>query len=154
MLGTEDNEGGRVEMEYDAQGNLTVSRTKKASGQGPPALARWSDRARARHQGGEGGSRHSVSGLCLGRPWQPDHPHRPERQQAPDGDLCLINKVLGKWGATLAAIVVSIYLPGAGFWGAFGGFGSAVVSGFIAGGIGSGSFDGAVTALAALPGPA
>ena len=38
LISTEDNEGAETEFEYDAQGNLTLSRVKKASGAGPTAV--------------------------------------------------------------------------------------------------------------------
>ena len=52
-----------------------------------------------------------------------------------------INDLLGDF-APIVAIVVSIYLPGAAFWG--NAFWGAVGSGFIAGGIATGTVDGAV----------
>ena len=54
------------------------------------------------------------------------------------------NKLLGDF-APLASIAISIWLPGAGFWGDLvNGFTSVVVSGFLAGGVGSGTLDGAI----------
>ncbi|MCC6562266.1 MAG: hypothetical protein IT478_12980 [Xanthomonadales bacterium] len=50
-----------------------------------------------------------------------------------------------KYWRQIAAVVVSIFLPGAGFMiAAFGEFGAVVVAGFRSGGIGNGSLHGAM----------
>ncbi len=53
-----------------------------------------------------------------------------------------INKVLGDL-APIAAIAIGVFLPGAQFLAGLGNFGAAVVSGFVAGGVASGSLKGA-----------